>query len=580
METKRRVGIKNFIQQRGVSFSLVLSLFLVLAAILAITTYRDVQREKKYGFEILKNKAITLAFSLQASVRVNVQDISRDHIFLQNLIENASRDEEIAYIALVDEKNVILVRSQPDQTGKLLIPNLEKNRSIEKNKIQARFVRLPNGEEVFEIVEPFLFLRAPFFLSGYGILMPPPDLYWWVMGFKIQKTIFATSEARDRAISMAMILLVAGFLALYLLFTLQKYQVTRNTLINMASYTERVVNGIFSGLISVDREGKILTFNPAAERMTKMRREEVVGRNYEEVFGDSSESIIMQALRSGSTFHDVDLSRKTKGGEKIPLRISAFPLEGEGGKIMGAAEIIEDLREIKELEEKVRRSDRLASLGKFAAGIAHEVRNPLASIKGFAQYLREKFPSQNSKIEPANIIIEEAERLERIVSALLNFAKPQVLNIESADLNEVIKAALILIEDKAKENGVALIKVFNPQPPSIEIDKEKIKQVFVNLFINAIQEMEQGGTLRVITDTDFNQWVVVEVHDTGKGILPENIHRIFDPFFSTKESGIGLGLSIASGIIESHGGTIDVQSEIGKGTTFTIKLSTDKKKFA
>ena len=514
-------GFTMKMKKKNISLLIILFVFSVLATILAITTYQDIQREKEYVFETMKNKGITLAFSLQTSLRINVSSLKKDMKLIQKLIEKAANRPSIAYIALVDDNERVLAHTHQELIGKPLPLELGEARYIKKDRINTRSViSSTTNERIFEVIEPFIFIPPPTYLpeitfipgkestessSGYNIIAQAPEVYWWVIGFKVDRAIFATRAALYKAIATGIFLLVMGSVALYIIFTLQKYYVIKETLTD-------TTNSI----------GKILS---------SMYRE----RQYTEIFNDqeTSDSDLLNALNSGYSCHDRDVYRIVRDGRKLPLKVSVFPLYNEEGKIIGAGEIFQDLLKIKELEERVSREDRLASLGKFAAGIAHEVRNPLASIKGFAQYLKGKFSLKGSESYYTDIIIEEVERLDKIVSALLNFAKPKPLHIEMHNINSIIEESLALIEDKARKNHISIMKNLRDDLPLMNMDKDQVKQVFLNMFLNAIQEMEMGGKLEVVSRSNENSSVIVEIKDTGRGISHENIQNIFNPFFTT-----------------------------------------------
>lgn len=585
-----------FMKKRNISLIATGFIFLVLAAILTVTTYGDIQREKKYLYETMKNEGITLAFSLQTSVRIKLTRLDEGNEFVQELIEKASKAPDIAYVALVDDKDIILAHSDRQVIGKPLPSELGKSKHIPKNRINTRIVPSSVAKErIFEVIEPLIFVPPPTYLpdttsipslesdtlgSRYSVVVPPPDVYWWVIGFRLEKAVFATKTALYKAIATGMLLLIVGSMALYMIFTLQRYYLTKETLANTSQSIGKILTTMSSGVVFIDNSGQIIAFNSAAERITGYTEEEIRGRHYKDLFTEEElgESPLRCALNDGRSCHDTDRYRVVKDGRKVPLKVSAFPIHDEAGKIIGAGEIFQDLQVIRELEERVRRADRLASLGRFAAGVAHEIRNPLASIRGFAQYLRGKFSANESAVEYTDIIIEEVERLDKVVSALLNFAKPNPLHIEMHNINSIIEGSLAIIEGEALVNQVSVIKNLDIGIPLTAVDREQIKQVFLNIFLNAIQEMEKGGTLETTSRPGVDSSVIVEIKDTGRGISPENIQNIFSPFFTTKDSGFGLGLSIANSIIESHGGEIKVRSEIEKGTTFTIQIPTDHRK--
>jgi len=585
-------------KKKNISLIIILFVFSVLGVIIAITTYRDIQREKDYVFETLKNKGITLAFSLQASARINVSSLEKDRKFIQKLIEKAGNESNIAYIALVDENGGVLAHTNQELIEKPLPLELGDARYIKKDKINTRLVTSSTtNERIFEVIEPFIFIPPPIYLPditsipgrestasspSYNIIAQAPEVYWWVIGFRLEKAVFATKTALYKAIATGMLLLIVGSMALYMVFTLQRYYLTKETLANTSQSIGKILTSMSSGVVFIDNSGQIIAFNSAAEKITGYTEKEIRGRHYKDLFTEEElgDSPLSWALNDGRSCHDTDRYRVVKDGRKVPLKVSAFPIHDEAGKIIGAGEIFQDLQMIRELEERVRRADRLASLGKLAAGIAHEVRNPLASIKGFAQYLKGKFPPKESGAEYADIIIEEVERLDKVVSALLNFAKPKPPQLEMHNINSIIEDSLSLIEDKARTDHISIIKNLGVNIPLTAVDKEQIKQVFLNIFLNAIQEMEERGALEVASHSGEDSMVIVEIRDTGRGIPPENIQNIFSPFFTTKDSGFGLGLSIANSIIESHGGEIKVKSEIEKGTIFTIQIPVDHRKMA
>ncbi|MCH7761566.1 GAF domain-containing protein [candidate division TA06 bacterium] len=228
-----------------------------------------------------------------------------------------------------------------------------------------------------------------------------------------------------------------------------------------------------------------------------------------------------------------------------------------------------------EMQEEIRRADRLRSLGEMATGIAHEIRNPLGSIKGSAQILQ----SEVGKSEFLNIIVEEVDRLDSVVSEFLDFARPMNPKPKPEDIENIIHTTLQLIEKEGSLKSVKVEKSFSSDLPYVLVDKGQMKQVFLNLFQNAIQAMPGGGELEITGRCNPQTMnLVLQFTDTGSGIPESDLRKIFEPFFTTKEKGIGLGLSIVQRIIEAHKGTIQVESQVGKGTTFTITLPISNEK--
>ncbi len=227
---------------------------------------------------------------------------------------------------------------------------------------------------------------------------------------------------------------------------------------------------------------------------------------------------------------------------------------------------------LRKVEEELRRSERLAALGKMAAGVAHELRNPLSSIKGLALLLRTRVSGNAHDIETADILVQEVERLNRSISELLDYARPQQLQKEGVDLQELLHKSVSLIRIDAEASGVVVAEQFPDSPlPMVQADADKLTQVFLNLLLNAVQAMEHGGKVRV-TAGKKESFVEVMVTDTGCGIGTENIDRVLDPYFTTKPEGTGLGLAMSAKIIEEHGGSIRIHSGEGKGCSVQVLI--------
>jgi signal transduction histidine kinase len=222
-------------------------------------------------------------------------------------------------------------------------------------------------------------------------------------------------------------------------------------------------------------------------------------------------------------------------------------------------------------EEQLRRADRLSALGQLSASMAHEIRNPLGSIKGAAEILKDDYSRDDSKFEFVQILIKETDRLNRIVQEFLGFARPKQPEFQQADINDAIESVLTLTAQEARKARVAVERRLDPRIGLRSLDAGLLKQAFLNLVLNAIQAMPSGGVLTVESRLTAGE-IVVRVSDTGTGIPEENRKKLFTPFFTTKKSGTGLGLAITYRIIENHRGTIDVASEPGKGTTFTVRI--------
>ncbi len=238
-----------------------------------------------------------------------------------------------------------------------------------------------------------------------------------------------------------------------------------------------------------------------------------------------------------------------------------------------SGELAEAYRKLQETFEQLRKADRLAALGELSAGIAHEIRNPLGSIKGSVEILAGEIAADNPKREFIDIIQEEVARLNSIVMEFLKFARPPQPSIRPTSVNRLAESALILVRKQAGKAGIGIECNLDPAAPVIEVDPDQIRQVLLNILLNAIQAMPDGGRLGIVTARAGDPpWVVIEVSDTGIGISDEELERVFDPFFTTKAQGSGLGLSISFQLIQNHGGRIVARKNPERGLTFRLEL--------
>ncbi len=233
----------------------------------------------------------------------------------------------------------------------------------------------------------------------------------------------------------------------------------------------------------------------------------------------------------------------------------------------------EQMAELKRTQAQLVQSTKLAAIGELAANIAHEINNPLTTVLGFASFLTERIPPSDPMREELGLIQEEASRARDIVRDLLQFSRQRDFSLESADVNTVLEQVVSMVRRQGALNAITVQERYAPNLPTVELDVSRIKQVFLNIINNAVYVMPNGGSLTIRTEA-ANGGVRIAFEDTGPGIAPEHRDRIFDPFFTTKPevSGTGLGLSVSLGIVQSHGGTIEVDTEVGRGSTFTVAL--------
>ena len=350
---------------------------------------------------------------------------------------------------------------------------------------------------------------------------------------------------------------------------------------DVKNFTESIIQSIGSGIIITEMNDSITYINRAGERMLGYSKEEAIGRPLS-IFGlKEKQSAIPSFLNNPD---DLDTRKE---GWMIKRDHTEFPvgftvnnhLSIRGEKI-GKIVVFRDLTNVYKIQEEILRMDRLVSLGKLASGIAHELRNPLAGIKTTAQALGEEMNGDDSRREYLHRITKEIDRLNDLLKTFFSFAKPQNLNLVHCHIKDIINEIIPFLIKEIADKGIRFSETYHPQLPKVEVDKTQMHQVFLNLFLNAIQAMPNGGELRIEANPVISRsstgsqqnFIKVVISDSGRGIPPQIVHKIFDPFFTTKSRGIGLGLSITYQIIKKHGGTIKVDSQWERGTSFVINL--------
>jgi two-component system, NtrC family, sensor histidine kinase PilS len=346
------------------------------------------------------------------------------------------------------------------------------------------------------------------------------------------------------------------------------------SLANLRALHERIVESIRSGLVTTDLQGFIYTFNTAAEEITGYKEKNVRGQDASIFFGELKEHIntSVHASEVGETNPRFEADCLTAEGLRLRLGFTISPLFSEAGETTGMVITFQDLTQIRALEETSRRQDQMAAIGRMAASIAHEIRNPLAAMRGSIQMLRQEMNGEPSQAELMEIILRESDRLNRIISDFLNYARPRSMNHAKVEVGELLHQTFKLLRFSPEVNDRQSVEEELPDGPLFaDADAEQLQQVFWNLARNALQAMEDGGTVTAKVEANSNNRLRITFSDTGRGMSPEQVERLFEPF-SSSTGGTGLGLSIVYQIVREHGGTINVRSREGRGTTILIEL--------
>ena len=560
------------------ALSLVAIVFLLLGLI-SISTYRNLDRQESRALLFLHRQGVTLLRSIEASARTGMTSLMWQEVSLGRLLQEIARDKDIAYVYLIDRDGLIAHHSDPSKEGQKATwkPDLTDN-----DQIITRIIQLPDGNRIYELAKYFSPMYAPSIIrskngiESRGQEAAPHSHSGDIIVLGLKMTAFEDARQADiqHALIMAAIIMVLGSGALFFIFVIQNYYLVDRTLKQTQDYTRQVVASMASGLLSVDIDGKIVSYNLLALELLDLQESEVRGMDFQEII-DFKAAGIFQTLNHCMSVLDREITYRKKSGQIVPLALSVTPILDENDKCRGAVIILRDLTEIKLLEEKVRRSEKLAAIGKLAAGVAHEIRNPLSSIRGFAQYLRNTLKDKPREKEYAETIVSEVDRINRVVTDLLTFARPMEAQLAPADVTELVESTVRLVQADARSRDVG-IQMNLSDLSIIPLDTHQIKQAMLNLLLNSLQAVDSGGSIEVGAELDPSvSRLKIWVEDDGPGIAPDQKEKIFDPFFTTREKGTGLGLAIVHKIVENHNGEINLQSPpAGKvrGCRFTISI--------
>ncbi|MEI7429674.1 MAG: ATP-binding protein, partial [Betaproteobacteria bacterium] len=345
------------------------------------------------------------------------------------------------------------------------------------------------------------------------------------------------------------------------------------TLLETRSMHHNILDSFTDAVITVDSGNTVSYINPAGCELFQCQASEVLGQPYPGLFRADADfsSLVVDTLISGREHRGVELDYPLP--HHTPhVQVSTSRLFDGRGHQLGVVAIIRDVSEKHSLQKQVARADRLAAIGEMAAGIAHELRTPLTSIRGFVQYLQGSTDPKEWQ-EYGDIIIREVDGLNRIVSELLDLVRSQPLHTVPCDINQLVEETLLLARDSESNSRISFRLELAEGLPPVNVDRGQIKQVLLNIIVNAIQSINGTGEIRIVTASPDANGVSVGVGDNGCGIPDSVRERIFDPFFSTKPSGTGLGMAIARRIIESHHGTIEIKSTEGQGSFVTLNLA-------
>jgi len=350
---------------------------------------------------------------------------------------------------------------------------------------------------------------------------------------------------------------------------------------------ETVLAGLPDAVIAVDDALRVVFWNAAAEALTGRSSRRAEGRSLKELLPPDASLTrhLAETVRTGESRGEGETTILTPDGHTIPVSIVTAPLFDHGGTVGAAVAVLRDISRIRELEAEVRRGETLAAAGRMAVGLAHEIRNPLGAIRGAVQLLARELSPGSRFGEYTQVLIQEVDRVNRIIEQLLDLARPVQLRTGPLNLHQLLERVALLAAEGALAQGVTIVRRYDPSLPPILGDEDRLVQVFHNLVRNALDAMKGGGRLTLTTRISLSpvfakmdlgagqrSMVEVQVTDEGTGIPARVQAKVFDPFFTTKERGLGLGLALCHRILEEHKGAVRIDSVEGRGTTVTCFL--------
>ena len=568
---------------------IILGSTIILLIVVMVMAFQNTNRQRRYMSELLSAKGAALIRAIEAGARTGMMGMMWGGQQIQKLLEETARLPDVLYMTVIDQKGRIVAHSDPQKIDTTFGQGRKVTHLGPHEHENWELVDMGNGRRVFEVHRHF----RPLSPDGKKMFDHMQSMMhrgrmgqdlsddWFspqkrrqlliIVGLDITPFEEAAQSDMRTTVVLSVAMLLLGFGGFVSLFWMHSYRAARRSLRDTSAFADEVVSHLPVGLIATDSSGRITFFNAAAEKITGLKRSLIENQKPDshlpgELCG------LQKTLSQGTTIVEQEMECTFGENKTVPVSVSATRITNDLGDTIGQVLIIRDLAEIRKLQEDIRRQEKLAALGGLAAGVAHEIRNPLSSIKGMASFFAGQFEEESEGRSAAKVMIQEVERLNRVITELLEFARPSDLRKKTTDINTLLSRSINLIQQDATNKSVDIKLQLDDNICPVLIDSDRLAQCLLNLYLNAIQAMKNGGTLSVRSEADSAGFVSIIVSDNGPGISSENIRKIFDPYFTTKKKGTGLGLAIVHKIIEAHQGKIKVESSPGKGATFTIMI--------
>ncbi|OIQ51395.1 Sensor protein ZraS [Pseudodesulfovibrio hydrargyri] len=580
---------------------MILGMATIMTLVVVTLAVFNYNREVRYMEKVLGEKGGALIRSFETGARVGMMGDYGAEGRLQALIDATAKLPDILYIVLTDRDGRIIAHSDSQKIGSVFLDAAQIESLHPDRKAQSVVLRDGAGAGSFVVYKEFVPLKS----GGFRMMrdMMNHHMSWSgngrgngsgngrrgmmmrrqaedASGESVEKPLIFIGldiapfvEARRTDVRVMMttsaVLLLVGLGCMVSLFWVQAYRRSREQLRDTQALAAEIVANLPIGMIVTGPDGCVTRINRDAAALLNVAPDDALGAAARDVLPAEVTDLAAESAETGAPVTR-ELSIRTRDTES-PVNVGVAPVTSDGAAHLGTIYILSDLTEIHRLQADVKQREKMAAIGNLAAGIAHEVRNPLSSIKGYATYFAGLFDEGSDNRKAATVMIAETERLNRVISELLDFSRPSDFKFRKADPAMVLDTVSRLLQQDASDQGVELSMEVTPDLPEAEMDPDRMVQAVLNIGINGIQAMEPGGRLS-LRARSFEGALVIEVEDTGRGIPEADLATIFDPYFTTKSQGTGLGLAVVRKIVEGHGGGVHVASNPGKGTTFAITL--------
>ena len=561
--------MKGFRYRAYASVVWIAAMVVLLLGLLSYFTYANHRRQQDLLADLLTREGRSLIHAMEAGARAEIERPSWGIPHFQRILDELVKSDDVLGVAVHDRAGGVTLSAghSPDLTTAQLTDLLADSLS--------RGVTIESGE-AFAVAHPF----RPYTVGARHTL----DATWqaWrdstgfvdrfaAVSLSLSTKHFREAEREDarRAAATAVLILLIGGTGFFILTVLQRAQATQSALSEARGYARNVVDSISNGVFSVDRSGLVVSMNAVAGRILGVSPEDARGLFYRDLIAEGP-CRLEPTIQDGIQILDEEIACVSIHGQRLEVVVSASQLRDDAGEVLGAVIVIRDMGEIHRLQDQLRRSERLASVGQMVAGVAHEFRNPLSTIKGFARYFQRKYSESPEDGEYADLITGEVDRLNRVIEDMLRFAQPLEPQRQVVDFGDLVERAQALCGGMIESKRL-LVECRASTDGTLTADADLLIQVLVNLIDNAGQAVDEGGHIDVeLSRRDAE--AVIAVTDDGSGIAADDMERLFDPFYTTKDTGTGLGLSIVHSIVERHRGRMEVDSQPGHGACFRVVL--------